>query len=182
LKLIYIIGVPGVGKTTLMKEIMNRYEGWKEERVTDLLDSHVAGNVRVLGKYEEGEVFAGTDKLSMAVAPKAIDWVRTKPNEKIIAEGDRLNSKTFFKEVQQHLDLTIIHLTASDDERQRRFKERGSDQSEKFLQTTKTKCENVLEEFGDRTTLWGEEKGCVVEFAHETPEDTIKIADYIVAI
>jgi len=199
MKLVYIIGIPGTGKSTLMKALMKRIgKNWSQERVTDLLDTHVhckyedeedgdaaivhhiRGTYRVLGKYEEGETFSGTDRLSMAVAPKAIEWVKTKPNEVIFGEGDRLNSKTFFEAVGE--DLTIIHLKVSDSTREKRYEERGSNQSDKFIQTTKTKCQNVLEAFGDRSTLFGEEKGCVVEFPHETPEDTDKIVRFLLSI
>jgi len=181
MKLVYIIGIPGTGKSTLMKAFMERAGGeWKQERVIDLLDTHSNGKYRVLGKYEEGETFSGTDRLSMAVAPKAIEWVNTKPNETIFGEGDRLNSKTFFEAVGD--DLTIIHLKVSDNTREKRYKERGSNQSEKFIQTTRTKCQNVLEAFGDVSTLFGEEKGCVVEFPHETPEDTSKIVEFMLSI
>ena len=180
MKLFYLIGLPGSGKSTVMKELMSRFDcEWEQERPIDLLDSHVCGPVRVLGKYEEGETFSGTDRLSMAVSPKAVEWIKTKPEEVIIGEGDRLNNKAFFEAAGD--DLTIIHLTVSDEERERRYKERGSDQSEKFIQTVRTKCSNILEAFGDRSTLFGEEKGCVVEFKHENSEDTNKIVEYILS-
>ena len=177
MKMFYLIGLPGCGKSTVMKELMSRFGDWKQERPIDLLDTHVSGNVRVLGKYEEGETFSGTDRLSMAVSPKAVEWISTKPNETIYGEGDRLNNKGFFEACKP--DLTIVHLTVSDEERQRRYKERGSDQPEKFIQTVRTKCQNILEEFGDKQTLFGEEKGCVAEFRHETPEDTQKIVEFL---
>ena len=182
MKLVYLIGVPGTGKSTIMKEFMKRvYDGeWKTERPVDLLDSHVSGNVRVLGKYEEGEVFSGTDRLSMAVAPKAVEFAQSNPPELVVGEGDRLNNAAFFEAAGD--GLTIIHLTVSDEERERRYKERGSEQSEKFIQTTRTKCANIIEKFGDQQTLFGEEKGCVVEFVHETPEDTTKVVDYIFSL
>ena len=178
MRIFYIIGVPGTGKSTIMKELMSRFDGWKQERVVELLDTHVTGNLRILGKYEDdGETFVGTDRLSMAVPPRAVDWVVTRPKEFIVGEGDRLNNKTFFQACAPH--LTIVHITSTDSERERRYKERGSDQSEKFIKTVKTKCENIVEYFGDKQTLFGEEKGCVVEFKHETPEDTQVIVDYI---
>ena len=34
-------------------------------------------NIYILGKYEEGEVFAGTDRMSMAVQPEAIKFLAT---------------------------------------------------------------------------------------------------------
>jgi len=181
MKLVYIIGIPGTGKSTLMKAFMERAGGeWKQERVIDLLDTHSNGKCRGFRKYEEVGNFRGTALLSMAVSPNAIAWVNTKPNETICGEGDRLNSKTFFEAVGD--DLTIIHLKVSDNTREKRYKERGSNQSEKFIQTTRTKCQNVLEAFGDRSTLFGEEKGCVVEFPHETPEDTSKIVEFMLSI
>lgn len=187
MKVFYLIGMPGTGKSTVMKAAMQQVReavcgsgcNWERERVTDLLDTEKLGNIRVLGKYEEGETFSGTDRLSMAVAPKAIEWISTKPDEIIFGEGDRLNNKAFFEACGD--DLTIIHLTVSDEERERRYKERGSEQSEKFIQTTRTKCKNILEAFGDQTTIFGEEKGCVVEFAHESPEDTQKIVDFMLS-
>lgn len=180
MKVIYLIGIPGTGKSTIMKEFMKTQCGkWKQDRPIDLLDTHVNGTVRILGKYEEGETFSGTDRLSMAVAPKAIEWISTQPDELIVGEGDRLNNAGFFEACGDN--LTIIHLTVSDAERERRYKERGSDQSEKFIQTCRTKCANILERFGDQQTLFGEEKGCIVEMRHETPADTQEIVNFILS-
>jgi GTPase SAR1 family protein len=177
MKVVYLIGLPGCGKSTVMKEFMSNFSDWKQERVGDLTDSHVSGKVRVLGKYEEGETFSGTDRLSMAVSPDAIKFIESKPDEFILGEGDRLNNKGFFNACGD--DLTIIHLTVSDSERNRRYEERGSNQPEKFIQTVRTKVNNIVEAFGDQQTLFGEEKGCVVQFKHETPEDTKKIVSFI---
>ena len=177
-KLIYIIGLPGTGKSTIMKDFMST-RSWSAERVTDLLDTHISDNIRVLGKYEEGETFSGTDRLSMAVAPKAIEWISTAPDEVIVGEGDRLNNKAFFEAAKTVGELHIIHLTVSDEERERRYKERGSDQSDKFISTVRTKVKNIVEQFGDQVTLFGVEAGNVTEFRHETEEDTENIRQFI---
>ena len=176
LKLVYLIGLPGCGKTTVMKKLMSKFSDWKQDRPVDLLDTHVSGNIRILGKYIEGETFSGTDTLSMAVAPKAIEFFSSSPNEIVIGEGDRLNSSKVFDSVQ---DKLIIHLTVSDSEREERYKKRGSNQPEKFIQTVRTKCKNICEKYGNRSTLFGEEEGCLVEFVHETESDTDKIVEYI---
>jgi len=179
MKLIYLIGLPGTGKSTVMKSLMKTLGEFTPERPIDLLDSHVNGNIRILGKYEEGETFSGTDRLSMAVAPKAVEYFSTKPNEVVIGEGDRLNNKRFFDTFD---DKVIIHLTVSDEERQRRYAERGSDQSDKFIQTVATKCRNIVEEYGDKMTLFGEEEGCIVEMRHETLEDTANVVNKILEV
>jgi ABC-type dipeptide/oligopeptide/nickel transport system ATPase component len=178
MKLIYLIGLPGCGKSTVMKSFMSEYD-WKERRVIDLLYTHESGNFRVLGKYEEGEVFSGTDRLSMAVAPKAIEWLSTTPNEIVIGEGDRLNNKAFFEKAKEIGELHIIQLTVSDEERERRYKQRGSNQSDKFIQTVATKCKNISEHFGDHITLFGFEPGNVIVMNHETEDDTKTIVDLI---
>lgn len=176
MKLIYLIGLPGCGKTTVMRSLMSKISGWKTDRPVDLLDTHVSGKVRVLGKYVEGETFSGTDCLSMAVSPKAVEYFSTNPDEIIIGEGDRLNSSKIFDAVQ---DKIIVHLTVSDSQRELRYKQRGSNQPEKFIQTVRTKCKNVCEKYGNVVTLFGEEEGCVVEFVHETESDTDRVVDFL---
>ena len=56
-KLLAIIGAPGTGKTTLMREWMKSRE-WSSDRPVDLLDSHVSANIRVLGKYNNETIQA----------------------------------------------------------------------------------------------------------------------------
>ena len=185
MKMVYMIGMPGTGKSTIMKEFMRQFQEltlstgsqWERERPADLLDTHKMGDVRVLGIYEDGEVFCGTDKLSMAVPPHAVEWAKSNPNETVFGEGDRLTNRKFFEAWGDN--LTIIELTTSPEERCRRYKQRGSNQSDKFIQTVATKCKNIVDEFGDQTTVFGEEPGCVKTLVHETPDDTKRIVEML---
>jgi hypothetical protein len=162
---------------------MKGYSLWFNDRPAELLDSHQTFDdndkkIRVLGKYEEGEVFAGTDRLSMAVQPKVIEYLANNNDDVIIFEGDRLCSAKLFREAANlGYNLFIIHVNVSDEERQRRYELRGSDQDEKFINGRKTKVNNVVEEFGPNP-LFGDE-GNVLEQAHETPEDTTRIVGII---
>lgn len=165
-KLVYLIGAPGTGKTEVIRQLM-KGKPWKKKRATELLDSHISGDMRVLGLYSEKEVFAGTDKLSMAVSPKAVDWIKSQPTEFIIGEGDRLNNREFFEAAETFGELEIIELTVSEKERARRYKARGSNQSEEFIQRVLTKCENIRREF------------TVKKMPCEKKSDAKKIADYI---
>lgn len=175
-KLIGIVGMPGTGKTTLMREWMSKRE-WVKDTPIQLLDSYVSGNVRLFGKYEEGETFAGTDKLSMAVMPVALQYMAS-PSDINIFEGDRLTSVNFFSQCQDmgH-DVNIIILEVGDSVREQRYKDRGSEQSETFIQGRRTKINNIKEEFGEKP-LTGEDSLYTV-FNHETPEDTAAVIAHI---
>ena len=174
-----IIGAPGTGKTTLMKEWMKNWDDWEYDRIGQL-DHYKSGDLVVLGVYPEGEVFGGTDKLSMSVAPQVVEFLDNNEDKIIIFEGDRLNSKSFFRTVlDKGWGLKIIALDTSQEERERRYKERGSDQDPTWLQGRISKVENVVKEFGTQQTLFGEEEGNVVSFVHDNPESTEAISDWI---
>ena len=175
-KLIGIVGMPGTGKTTLMREWMSARE-WQYDKPVKLLDSYISGDIRLFGKYEEGEVFAGTDKLSMAVQPAAINYLNN-PSPVNIFEGDRLTSTGFFNAaVDLGHEVYIIVLEVSDQVREQRYADRGSEQSEKFIRGRRTKIENIKDQFGG-SVLTGEDPLYKV-FTHETPKDTKKIIDYL---
>ncbi len=176
-KIFAIGGIPGTGKTTLMNAIMkNIADDWVAEKPADLLDSiySKSRDTYVFGKYSpyyDAEGYAqGTDKLSMAVQPKAIEFIKeTKSN--ILFEGDRLFTASLLEVCVELTDVetTIIILSADDIEK--RYAERGSEQSEKFIQGRKTKYDNIAKNF----FLWDN----IVEMKHNTPEDTQAIISLI---
>jgi len=106
----------------------------------------------------------------MAVQPKAIEFIKeTKSN--ILFEGDRLFTASLLEVCVELTDVetTIIILSADDIEK--RYAERGSVQSEKFIQGRKTKYDNIAKNF----FLWDN----IVEMKHNTPEDTQAIISLI---
>jgi hypothetical protein len=176
--IIAIIGAPGTGKSTLMKEWMQNWE-W-EHRRDGQLDHYVSGDLIVLGVYPEEETFGGTDKLSMSIAPQVVEFLDNNEDKIILFEGDRLNSKKFFRTVlDKGWNLKIVPLDVSTEERERRYAERGSDQDPTWLQGRISKVENVVEEFGPKSTLFGEEAGYVFHFTHHSPECTEAISEWI---
>ena len=173
---IAVVGVPGTGKTTLMKEFVKKYQ-WEEHKPVDLVDGYLSNDgIFLMGKYEEGEVFSGTDRLSMAVQPKAVEYLQTKPAETVIFEGDRLTTLSFFREVKScgH-KLVIVELVVSDFVREKRYRDRGSEQTEQFIQSRFTKLRNVRSEFG--ANLFDD--GDIRRFEHRDEDDTTMIIEYI---
>lgn len=148
MKVIAIGGEPGSGKTTLMKRIIENYKLEPKYDSVKLVPYLQKENIYVLGKYEEGQVFAGTDRMSMAVQPEAIKFLATLPKDAVLLyEGDRLFTASFLESCVDNYDTTIVYLSTNKEIRTERYKERGSDQNETWLQGRETKIGNILTNF-----------------------------------
>ena len=179
--LIALIGMPGSGKSTIMKEWMQNWE-WTYHR-DGLVDHYVSGDLIVLGRYDEGEVFSGTDRLAMNVMPEAIEFLEKQEDKIVVFEGDRLSSSKFFRAaLDLGYDLKVLNITVLDNIREERYLERGSDQSKQFIESRRTKVKNLLDEFGPQMTLFGEELGYVTTLANNFPEDAEEISGHIASI
>jgi broad-specificity NMP kinase len=145
-KILAVIGRPGVGKTTLFKKIIDEQKDWIAKEPVKLVPTlyNEKYDCHILGKYEEGEIFAGTDRMSMAVQPAAVDFI-SNCNSNIIFEGDRLTNSKFFNFLSSLPDteFKIIVLTADEKLLTERYSDRGSDQSETFLKGRKSKISNI---------------------------------------
>lgn len=145
MKVIAIGGEPGAGKTTLMKKLIERFGVQPEYDSFKLVPYLRKDNIYVLGKYEDGETFAGTDRMSMAVQPEAIKFLASLPADSIVLyEGDRLFNTSFLEHCNETYDLSIVYLKTDKSVRQERYKERGSNQNETWLQGRETKVANIL--------------------------------------
>lgn len=172
MKVIAIGGEPGSGKSTLMKKLLEVFELEPKYNEVKLVPYLQKGNVYVLGKYEEGEVFSGTDRMSMAVQPEAIKFLATLPsNSVVLYEGDRLFTASFLEHCIENYDLSIIYLNTKKEVRQERYKDRGSNQNETWLQGRETKIANIL---SNMTLMFNTEK-----FNNDTYEEQNVIVEYV---
>jgi broad-specificity NMP kinase len=148
-KLIAVGGSPGTGKTTLFRKFMEDKK-WIECEPAKLVSAmyNEERDLYILGKYQEGETFAGTDRLSMAVQPELQKWIQTH-NCNVLFEGDRIFNQSFleFSMGLPSTDLQVVFLKAPKDILEQRYKDRGSDQSEQFLRGRETKYSNLLSNF-----------------------------------
>jgi deoxyadenosine/deoxycytidine kinase len=172
-KIIAIGGMPGTGKTTLMKKIIESTDDWVVSKPADLLDSIYSNklDLYIFGKYApyyEGDGYAwGTDRLSMAVQPKATEFIsNTKSN--VLFEGDRLFNQSFLEHcVSLDAKTHIYVLTCDKDTLKCRYTDRGSEQSEQFINGRETKYGNLQTNFLLMMNM--------ETMPNETPEDQYKI-------
>ena len=130
MQVIAIGGEPGSGKSTLMKKIISHYQMDPKYNEWKLVPYLQKNNIFILGKYEEGEVFSGTDKMSMAVQPEAVKFLASLPaNSVLLYEGDRLFNSSFLEHCVEKYNTNILYLATEKDVRNERYKERGSVQN-----------------------------------------------------
>lgn len=170
-KIIAVGGVPGTGKTSLFRRFISQHT-WEKVEPIKLLSALYCKelDLYVFGKYEEGELFAGTDRLSMACQPNVTEFVKN-TSSNIIFEGDRLTNNKFYTMLMDlpNIKLKVIFLEVSNTTLKQRYIERGSDQSETFLQSRETKISNLSKNFDLFEHL--------ETFTNETIEDQSKILD-----
>lgn len=172
-KIVAVGGQPGTGKTTLFRKFMESHT-WEKVEPKKMLPALYCKelDLYILGKYEDGETFAGTDRLSMAVQPIAQEFV-TETTSNILFEGDRIFNQSFleFSMNLQGVDLQVVYLKVPDATLKQRYVDRGSDQSETFLKGRATKYSNLLSNF--------DLMPYITEFANTNLEEQGKVLSFL---
>ena len=159
MKTLAIVGVPAVGKTSLMRQLMQELGGIRASGRFGLLDFTGVmedKHIFVLGKYEEGEIFAGTDRLSHSVVTDAKEFIKeASDNDVIIFEGDRLANASFLTACKQRCtglgDFRLVLLTLNPallkERRDARAFEYGKQQNPTWLAGRTSKVNNLRTQF-----------------------------------
>jgi broad-specificity NMP kinase len=172
-KIVAVGGSPGTGKTTLFRKYMEG-KTWLGVEPAKLVSTmyNTERDLYILGKYEEGETFAGTDRLSMAVQPPLQEWIASH-NCNILFEGDRVFNQSFLEFCMglPNTELVVVFLSAPKNILEQRYKDRGSDQSEQFLRGRETKYSNLLSNF--------ELMPYITEFANTNLEEQGKVLTFL---
>jgi hypothetical protein len=177
-------GEPATGKTTLMFKLISMADDWQTVKPEKLLDAMYSKklNLYILGKYvNDGNVFQGTDRLSMAVQPDATAFFSNLAYESnadghsvnVIFEGDRLFNGKMLDRLSELFpnDFKILILTVKDSTLDQRHIDRKDDQDDKFKNSRKTKISNIM---GSLTLM-----DYIETMVNENLDDQSKIIDHI---
>lgn len=165
---VYIIGGAGSGKSTFMHQLLEEVAARPLGPLTDLHERRNAKalvalrghQVPVPGSRKPGiylgkmrDSHPGTDGLDRASHQVGIDWLECGGHRNyryVLAEGFVLATRGFLAALDEHTDLLLVSLWVGPEERDRRFKERGSTQSENFVKSTTTAAFNRTREQEER--------------------------------
>ncbi len=149
-QLVYLVGAPGVGKSTAVAGVLDQMELYRGE--PELIGEKLfwgeplfSQRWRVgvmLGKTEG--TYSGTDRLGMQVSPEAVRWVTEGCLPPfILGEGARLAHPKFLTAAARSCMLLVVHLVANQDQLDARCTERGSNQRASWRKTVATTARNT---------------------------------------
>lgn len=153
--LLYVLGIPGAGKTTVMRAALGpwnrvlRTDPFAHELLVEsdsitLATGRRSG--RVIGAHlgYDRHPFGGTDTLPMNVQPRVIEWLATAPHPVIVGEGDRLGNAKFLDAAAKFCDVTTVLLDCDPDRAARRRQDRsGRVQNPSWVAGRETKVTNL---------------------------------------
>jgi hypothetical protein len=153
--LVYLIGAPGVGKSTLAGELTKRCRRWPPPR-HDLLSPAAGDDVIAaeLGGRRPG--FSGTDVLPMNASPAACTWVRSRAVRLplLLAEGDRLAHAGFLEAAALGgYQVIVVYLITDEAEIERRHAARGARQDAIWRRGRATKSARLARHAHDHHRL-----------------------------
>lgn len=157
-------GEPSTGKSSIMKEILRKLgEGYdfKFDLLRGKKYPYFNPKLIVLGIYEEGVLFCGTDRLSMIAIKSIKDLVNFCVDNDvfldytILFEGDRFFKQNFFELLEQKKINYSLYIIKVEDSvlKQRRDSRADNNQSEVFLKGRRTMYSNVEQVYAQKVRL-----------------------------
>ena len=147
--IIIIGGIPCSGKSSLTRNIISGLGSAVNVEPMKLFTCQKHDDILVIGRYEEGQDFGGTDRLSYGTINKFRDFIdQEAPKHKhIFLEGDRFFRAKDIEWLLDNHDAKVYILTVSAEEEKRRHIERQDTQTEKWLQGRRSQISNILTNF-----------------------------------
>jgi hypothetical protein len=150
----HYLGVPGTGKTTLMRgKLADLRKVEEDEWVKDgyvTYHKFTQQKVLILGRYDDG-TFSGTDTWAKTAPPRFRQWIldnaETFAGWQVFSEGERLSNNPTLDSLFATGNFTLVRLTVSDEELERRRQARNNTQSESWMKGMRTRIENLCAKY-----------------------------------
>jgi hypothetical protein len=170
--LMYVLGEPGVGKSTFV-EYITRGIGWESAELPVPFRRYDCG-VWELGKRRRE--YSGTDALAMNAQPAVEQLLEGVSPALILAEGDRLaNAKFFHRAEELGYTLHTVTLLGSEIAAAQRTL-RGSKQDESWLRGRQTKVRRLSDAFPGRLLQAGMALHILEDAVHNPVMDALRNA------
>lgn len=150
-RMIYLVGQPGAGKSTLMAKLTEPYQRLTVEQPVghDVLIDPVTGETVGAEIGKRRELFSGTDALASAIIDKAVPWVNSYPYPLILGEGARLGNRRFMLgalNAGYHLTLVLVDHDQAEEWRLARNKKLKRAQNESWVKGRRSASINLFEQ------------------------------------
>ncbi|AKF14669.1 adenylate kinase [Mycobacterium phage AlanGrant] len=147
--MIYLVGQPGAGKSTLMAALTKGLvrSPWHEHTVPhDQLVDRVTGETVAAELGVQRGAFSGTDALASSIIDKAVPWIQSRPYDLVLAEGARLANRRFIDaalDAGYAVTIGLLDHDQADTWRKRRSKALGREQSPSWVKGRLTASRNL---------------------------------------
>lgn len=173
MKLLYIVGIPGAGKSSVIKlltknlkqkivEVPIQLRGVNRDKTLRVVYTKYNRYSIQLG-YDRGD-WSGTDALDKAIFPYMQHWLGTQDRFRfVLGEGDRFSSAKFFDWCEEiGIELTVAALVVDEEianERRAKrdekvksvgMKRKTSSQNPTWLAGRRTKVYNVIDKYVEK--------------------------------
>lgn len=136
-RLVYVIGVPGAGKTTALRAALSDFTATPRQRPFAHVEYEL-GEIRMLGRWRDGA--SGTDALSMNVQPAVLEWLERVGPGIVVGEGDRLGNRSFLEAARElGVETTIVQVDCPLELAATRRRARGSGQDASWVKGRESK-------------------------------------------
>lgn len=149
-RMVYLVGQPGSGKSTLMRRLTVGYDRLPAEIPVphdQLIESVVAPVTHAEIGRQRGD-FSGTDALASSIITRAEPWIASRPYPVVLGEGARLGNARFLTAaIDGGYDVLLAVLDHTDAEawREIRSKQLGKFQNEGWVKGRLTASRNLAD-------------------------------------